>query len=163
MRRRVNIVPSCMACAMLALAVMCAAVSCKRTTTNFSSFYSFGEQGWVKGSPLYFEPENLDSSALYDLGLAVRYNTDFSYCDLAVTVDVIDTLMQIQHHNITLELADDYGNWKGAGFGEFYQCNTTVAKKMPLWKLHRIAVWQSLGVDTVDGVCDVGIVVTRSK
>ncbi|MBR5101701.1 MAG: gliding motility lipoprotein GldH [Muribaculaceae bacterium] len=163
MRKRVDIVPLSIVSAIAALAVLCATVSCSHTKSDYSSFYSFDQSQWVKGSPLYFEPDGLDSTAVYDLSLAVRYNTDYAYCDLAVAVDVIDTLMNLQHHEVKLELADEYGNWKGAGFGEFYQCNTMVAKKLPAWKMRRIALWQSLGVDTLEGVCDVGVIVTRSR
>lgn len=113
-------------------------------------------------SPLHFAPDSLDSLSHFDVKVAVRYNTDYAYQDLALAVDFIDEAGNVKRHQVTFDVVDEHGHWKGAGFGALYQCEKAVAHDVPHSSVKRIVVWNVMQTreKMLRGVADVGITIT---
>lgn len=116
-------------------------------------------------SPLHFAPDSLDSLSHFDVKVAVRHNTDYAYQDLVLAVDFIDDDGNVKRHQVTFEVADEHGHWKGAGFGALYQCEKMVARDVPHSSVKRIVVWNVMQTreKNLQGVTDVGVTITRKS
>ncbi len=115
--------------------------------------------------PIKFEPRLSDSIVpLCNVEVAVRHNTSYSYSNLNLVVDFIDSTYKVMRHNVSIPIAGEQGEWKGTGFGRLYQDKVTVATGVSPSALHSIVVWQAMkGCDKVVDVENVGIIVTPVK
>lgn len=116
--------------------------------------------GWQRIMPLTFTPEYDDSTATYDLALAVRHENTYRYRNLSLIVDVIATDSTVSRHSLDIALADEYGNWSGGGFGTLYQDEVSVVTGILPDEARSLVVWQAMeGCDTLSGLVNVGIIV----
>ena len=114
--------------------------------------------GWVSSAPLSFSPTYGDSTAAYELILAVRHTNRYRYRNLSLVVDVIAADSSVNRKTFDLSLADEYGNWSGGGFGALYQATQPIIGGVTPDKARRVVVWQTMaGCDTLHGVVDVGV------
>ena len=120
-------------------------------------------EGWNRSLPLEFEPQYSDSSATYDISVAVRHTNDFAYSTLPLAIDLLgDTPGRYKRYNVALDLADEYGNWQGTGFGTLYQCHKVVAHGVTPEEARKVVVWQALADSSIVWhITDVGIMVYK--
>lgn len=116
--------------------------------------------------PLVFAPQIDDSSATYDLEVAIRHTNSYEYRNLCLMIDLMDDSTHVQQRRmVKMELADAYGNWLGTGFGSVFQCRSWVAKAVNPSALHRVVIWQAMGDDSLllKGITDVGVIMHHTK
>ena len=149
--------------AVLLFAVLWMLPACTSEHQNYSRFYSMSPKGWSTNAPLHFAPDSLDSLGTYDVKLAVRHNTHYAYEQLLLAVDFIDNAGKVTRQVVTFDVADGYGNWKGAGFGSVYQLERTIARDVSRASVKRIVVWNGMKTHEklLQGVTDVGVTITR--
>ena len=125
-----------------------------------AQFKHLPKSGWQRVMPLSFCPEYDDSTATYDLTLAVRHDNTYRYRNLSLIVDFIATDSTMSRHPVDIALADEYGNWSGGGFGTLYQDEVAVISGISPDEAHSLVVWQAMeGCDTLLGLVNVGIIV----
>ena len=129
-----------------------------------SRFAHVPATGWLSTQPLLFTPAYSDSTADYDLVLAVRHSNSYRYCNLSLAVDVIAADSSRVRKTFDIPLADEYGNWSSGGFGALYQATVPISGGVTPEKASRVMVWQTMaGCDTLQGIVDVGIITNPSK
>ena len=137
--------------------------SCSPKRVATSSFRSLDvDSGWHRSMPLVFTPQYGDSALRYDVTLAVRHTNAYPYANLSLVVDMMggDSASK-NRRSVNFTLADDAGNWKGAGFGALYQVQTLLAHNVTPETVSRVVVWQAMAnVETLGQITDVGIIVT---
>lgn len=140
-------------------AVMFIMSSCQRKPVMAHAGYlHLPLSGWLHTSPLTFVPEYDDSTATYELSLAVRHDNSYAYRNLCLTVDIINADSVLRRKTVDMTLADEYGNWKGGGFGSLYQNVVSLERNVGPADACSVVVWQTMaGCDTLYGVTDVGI------
>ena len=140
-------------------AAMLIMVSCQRKPAMaHARFQHLPAMGWMRSQPLSFIPEYDDSAATYDIRLAVRHGNSYHYRNLALVVDIIDADSAVRREAMDVQLADEYGNWTGGGFGTLYQKVVPVVKGISHTDASRVVVWQAMaGCDTLHGVADLGV------
>jgi gliding motility-associated lipoprotein GldH len=127
---------------------------------SHSQFKHLPTSGWQRVKPLTFNPEYDDSTATYDLRLAVRHDNTYRYCNLSLIVDIIATDSTMSRYPLDIALADEYGNWSGGGFGTLYQDEVVVVSGISPDDARSLVVWQAMeGCDTLFGLVNVGIIV----
>ena len=58
-----------------------------------------------------------------------------------------------------MTLADEYGNWRGGGFGALYQDTLRIADVIDPGDAHSVVIWQAMaGCDTLRGIIDAGLI-----
>ena len=121
-------------------------------------------EGWNSSLPVALTPVYPDSNARYDIELAIRHTTRFPYKALSLVVDLQSDSLHTVRKNVTFDIADDRGNWLGAGFGNLYQCHTTIATQVTPQQVERVVVWQTT-TDTINlrNVTELGILVHPRK
>lgn len=142
-------------------AVMLLMASCEhKPVMAHSRFVHLPAEGWLQNSPLTFTPEYDDSAATYCLVLAVRHDNSYRYCNLSLAVDFIAVDSVINRTMVDMELADEFGNWTGGGFGTLYQDTVLLAGVIDPGDAGKVVVWQAMnGCDTLRGVTDIGLIV----
>ncbi len=151
--------------AVLLFAALWVLPGCTSERQNYSRFYSISSKGWSANAPLHFAPDSLDSLGHYDVKVAIRHDTHYAYQKLLLAVDFIDAAGKVTRHMVDYDVADDYGNWKGAGFGSSYQLERTIARSVTRASVQRIVVWNGMKTreKLLQGVTDVGVTLTRCE
>ncbi len=145
--------------AVLLLACLSACGPRRATSAVFHALDA--RSGWNRTMPLVFEPQYADSTATYDLMLALRHTNAYRYANLSLVVDVMPagSTKPAQRRAIDIKLADTGGNWIGAGFGSLYQTKVMLARGVTPQQAERVVVWQAMAdVPTVDQLTEVGII-----
>ena len=154
---------------MIALAVTLISVlsclnACSFKQDTMAQFKTLPSDGWSKNQPIKFSPEYADSTLTYDILLSIRHNNSYQFSNLSLAVDMVDSVKIIHRKDIDFELSDNYGNWKGSGFGALYQASIVIATGIKPTDVNSIVVWQTMAnCDIVKDVVDMGITVTPSK
>jgi gliding motility-associated lipoprotein GldH len=129
-----------------------------------AQFKTLPSEGWSKNQPIKFSPEYADSTLTYDILLSIRHNNSYQFSNLSLAVDMVDSVKIIHRKDIDFELSDNYGNWKGSGFGALYQASIVIATGIKPTDVNSIVVWQTMAnCDIVKDVVDMGITVTPSR
>ena len=142
-------------------AAMLVLSSCQRKPVmTHSRFVHLSSKGWPRSVPLTFKPEYDDSTLTYGITLAIRHESNYRYSNLSLVVDLIAEDQAVKRHNVNFSLADEYGNWKGGGFGTLYQDTVTIAPVVAPEDVQAVVVWQAMeGCDTLHGLANVGVFV----
>lgn len=120
--------------------------------------------GWQRSLPLTFMPEYDDSTMTYSLALAVRHDNTYRYRNLSLVVDLIAADSTLDRKMVNLTLADEYGNWKGGGFGALYQDTIGIADGVGPTDARSVVVWQAMqDCDTLCGLTEMGLIVSPMK
>jgi gliding motility-associated lipoprotein GldH len=143
----------------IAVIVLSAAACQRRPAMATSRFVHLPTTGWLSTEPVSFTPEYVDSTARYDLMLAVRHSNGYRYCNLSLVADVIGDDSTRVRKSLDIPLADEYGNWSSGGFGALYQATVPLVGNVTPEKASKVVVWQTMaGCDTLHGIVDVGII-----
>ena len=159
-RPRRNLYSIAVAMTLIIAAAVLMLPSCQRKPVMaHSAFVHLPVNGWLRTVPLRFQPEYDDSALTYSLTLAVRHDISFPYRNLSLVVDIFAADSVVTRKTVSLELADQYGNWTGGGFGSLYQDTINVAGGVSPDDASSIVVWQAMpDCDTLRGLVDVGFI-----
>lgn len=104
----------------LMISIIC--LSCNQRETYYH-FKEFKDINWSKNDTLIFE---IDSSCIelnkpYNISFEIVNNSDYLYQNLWIFAQDNFQDNQSIAYEIEYPLADNQGNWNGAGFGSLYQ------------------------------------------
>ena len=152
------------AVAVTLISVLSCLNACSFKQDTMAQFKTLPSEGWSKNQPIKFSPEYADSTLTFDILLSIRHNNSYQFSNLSLAVDMVDSVKIIHRKDIDFELSDNYGNWKGSGFGALYQASIVIATGIKPTDVNSIVVWQTMAnCDIVKDVVDMGITVTPSK
>lgn len=152
------------AVAVTLISVLSCLNACSFKQDTMAQFKTLPSEGWSKNQPIKFSPEYADSTLTYDILLSIRHNNSYQFSNLSLAVDMVDSVKIIHRKDIDFELSDNYGNWKGSGFGALYQASIVIATGIKPTDVNSIVVWQTMAnCDIVKDVVDMGITVTPSR
>ena len=147
----------------IAVMMLCAA-ACQRPVMATARFIHLPSSGWVASAPLMFEPDYNDTTAVYDLILVLRHSNRYPYRNITLAVDVFPDGCEENRKPLDIALADEYGNWSGAGFGSLYQVAQPVVSRVAPREARRVAVWHTMSAsNTLTGIIDIGIIARPVK
>ncbi len=126
----------------------------------FSAFHAFDEQEWSYAKPVTFAVDTLRDSLARrgTLLLSVRHTTGYEYSNLwlEMSYPLNDSVVKADTFNIIL--ADDFGNWRGAGIGPSLQTTDTLATDFTIRRGEAIKLRHIMRVDNLAEIEQVGIV-----
>ena len=159
-RRRPRIDSKAVAMTVLIAAAMLIMTCCQRgPVMPHAHFVHLPANGWLQSAPLTFCPEYDDSARTYSLELAVRHGNSYRYSNLSLVVDMIASDSVVTRKTVNIRVADEYGNWRGGGFGPLYQDTVAIASVIDHDDARSVVVWQAMeGCDTLRGLVDVGLI-----
>lgn len=96
--------------------ILCSLLACK--SPIYSEEQPFREQSWVYGDSLSFAFEVEDTSQLYDLFLTLKHGQEYRYANVYTALRIDFPSGQSRIDTLSLELADEQGQWLGDCSGQ---------------------------------------------
>lgn len=138
--------------------------ACAPKHTSYSHFYDLPEVGWAENTPITFETEYGDSSITYDITFAVRHSASYPFGNLNLVLDFISSDGKIDRKNLNFAISDEFGNFKGGGFGDYYQRSQMVVADVKPNDVRKIVVWPAMkGCKMLIGIHNLGITITPHR
>lgn len=155
MRRSLSKISALIGALVLALCLQ----ACAPKHASTSDYRSLPDEGWRSGSPVALTPQYPDSAATYRLRLVVRNTVDYTYSNLNLAVDLIDAQGGVERSQVSFTISDAYGNYRGSGFGAYYQSSVVIGRGITPAKLRKVVVWPAMQqVQLLKGIVNVGII-----
>lgn len=145
----------------------CALGSCSDFRNDYSEYRRIDSGGWRYSDTLTFTPVHADSVCAGRLAVALRHDESYPYNELwlevfSETENAGSRGAVLRRDTLCIVMADSFGSWKGDGIGIFFQ----LADTLPVI-LHRsgapVKVKHIMRVDTLDGICQVGVFFMSEK
>ena len=138
--------------------------ACAPKHTSYSCFYDIPDEGWMENTPISFAPEYGDSAITYDITFSVRHSASYSYGNLNLVLDFIAADGNVDRKNLNFAISDEFGNFKGGGFGDYYQRSQLVVSDVKPDDVSKIVVWPAMtGCKTLTGIHNLGITITPHR
>ena len=138
--------------------------ACAPKHTSYSCFYDMPDEGWMENTPISFAPEYGDSTITYDITFSVRHSASYSYGNLNLVLDFIAADGNVDRKNLNFAISDEFGNFKGGGFGDYYQRSQLVVSDVKPDDVSKIVVWPAMtGCKTLTGIHNLGITITPHR
>lgn len=120
-------------------------------------------QGWEFTHFYEFQETFTDTTALYDLFLNVRNNTDYPYSNFIVFFETEFPDGRIFRDTIETILADRGGKWTGTGFGNIKTNSFHFRKDVwfPLEGEYIFRIEQAMRRELLPGITDIGLRIER--
>ena len=138
------------------------------SSCNFSSIYNenviIEDAKWYKDEAIRFEVMITDSLSHYNFYLNLRNTTDYRYSNLYVFLMTRFPNGNITRDTIECVLANTKGRWLGKGWGNLKDNNILLKKHLqfPLTGKYVFFVQQAMRVDTLEGIHDVGLQISKA-
>ena len=132
--------------------------ACSPKHSSYSDIATISEEGWIRTTPIYIKTEYADSTVNYDMSIILRHDTDLRVRDMYVYIDYIKNDSVTERELVKVPIADEYGRWKGSGFGTLYQTKIGIRTNVKQGEFQKIALWNGLDVDTLKSVKNIGII-----
>ena len=134
---------------------------------NFNSVYhenvALEDAKWYKDEAVHFEVEITDSLSGFDFYLNLRNSTDYRYSNLFIFLMTRFPNGNLTRDTIEIVLADKEGRWLGKGWGKLKENDVLLKKglRFPLTGKYEFFVQQAMRVDTLEGIHDVGLQISK--
>ena len=146
------------------LSIIACLGACSPKHASYTDFRDISSDGWQEGAPFKFTPMWGDSSATYDFTIVVRHSASYNYNNLCLVIDFISTDGKVVRKDISFAIADEYGNFKGGGFGDYYQVKHKVMEGIKPEEAAKIVVWPAMkGCKKLTGLLNIGIILSPVK
>lgn len=133
--------------------------SCSEGTT-FHGYKTLSSEGWAREQVLNYEVEVDSLNKSSDISLELTYNNDYPYSNLYLFVSANDTIgNEIFSDTLNITLADEFGQWKGDGWGGVYQqiVEYKNSYKFSTSGTYKISVKQGMRDNSIKGIERVGV------
>lgn len=145
----------------LLVAMMVCLGACAPKHTSYSYSCDLPDEGWMNNTPITLHTQYADSSITYDITFFVRHAASYPYANLILTLDFITSDGKVKRKSVDFSIADQYGNFQGGGFGDYYQRSQLVLSNVKPADVHQVVAWQSMqGCHTLIGLHNLGITIS---
>lgn len=136
-------------------------IGCQRGLV-YSEFESIPSYGWEADSVLLYMPQITDSLCDYELQIILRHTNQYAYQNLWFFVDIKKDSLLIRRDTIESYLADDHGNWLGAGM-QIYELPLMYMDdfKFNQAGIYEMSIQQGMREDTLRAITDVGMKIIK--
>ncbi len=144
--------------------VVWAFAACSNNSLFFQTV-EIPETGWYKDQAARFDVTVDDTLTGYDFYFIVRNDNSYRFSNLFVFLNTRLPNGNKTRDTIELVLADNYGKWLGKGWGAVKENKLLLKKSLrfPLKGKYEFFVQQAMRVDTLKGITDVGLQLTKSE
>ena len=118
----------------------------------------------MENTPVTFSAQYADSTITYDIIFSVRHSSSYPYDNLNLVLDFISATGNVDRKNLNFTISDEYGNFKGGGFGDFYQRSQLVFSDVRPDDVQKIVAWPAMkGCKNLKGVYDLGVTIVPHR
>ena len=120
---------------------------------------------WYFKNTVPFDVQVNDTTALYNVYVNVRINSDYKYSNIFMWLNTTNPEKKMDQRRIEIRLADEGGKWLGHGLGDIYDYQFPVFQKIkfPNSGFYRFELEQNMRDDTLMNVKAVGVRVEKAE
>lgn len=138
-------------------------LSCQHREVYFR-YADIPNHQWNKTDTLYFDIDSslIKPNEVYDISFELKHNVQYPYQN--IWLSVLDNMSDsIKAKSLEYFVADDYGTWKGAGFGSVYQISLTYKDGVQFTEIknRRLKVVHKMQDDVLLGVENLGLKIAK--
>lgn len=125
----------------------------------YEEYVKVDDYTWNSSSPLRYEFEITDTTALHDVYINVRHANQYPYSNLWLFVDSWAPSGQKAVDTVECVLADEHGKWLGGGLGDIWDTQILWKKNVRFvapGKYH-VEYNQAMRVENLVGIMDMGL------
>lgn len=135
---------------------------------DYYRFCEIKDGKWGQHDTLIFDIDSahIELNTVYNIAIEITNNNDYPYRNFWCFVeDNISNDSIVDRTNIELILADEFGKWKGSGFGALYQSSTQLKEQISFAEKrnYRICILQGMRDEPLAGIEKVGIKIFRDE
>ena len=125
----------------------------------FDDNISLSESGWDKDFKPSFAFDIGDTTALYNILINVRNESDYAYSNLYLFVKMTSPSAQYFMDTVEVKLADKGGRWLGSGIGNIWQVSSPLLKGVRLKERgeYRIEFTHGMRTDVLEDIRNIGV------
>ena len=140
-------------------------LSCQQREVYFR-YVDIPNYQWGKNDTLYFDIDSstIDTNLIYDISFELKHNVQYPYQNLWLSV--VDNLTDsIERRSLQYMVADDFGAWKGAGFGSIYQMSLLYKEgfRFESSKNIRLKVVHKMRDESLTGIESLGLKIMKHE
>lgn len=131
----------------------------------FKYIYPMPPQGWTHTDTLDFTFYVTDTTSKMIFYLVVRHTNQYPYRNLWIHILTHMPDGTTEHKTIEVELADQYGNWWGAGTQGTYEAEIPILMdaRFPMQGKYVLLITHQMRMDTLPGIEGIGLALRRQK
>lgn len=131
----------------------------------YSEYKNFPENEWKSSDKAVFQMEMNDNTSFHDINLLVRHADTYPFRNLIVFVTVNYPDGASRTDTMDVLLANDKGEWLGAGAGDIYDLTIPVKKnlRLPLKGKYTFQFVHGMRPDPLPLIMDFGMSIEKSK
>lgn len=129
----------------------------------YDEYVTIAKKGWYKEEAARFEVLITDTLQPVDFYLNIRNDAGYRYSNLYLFLITKFPNGNITRDTIECILADREGRWLGKGWGPVKENSVLLSKQMlfPLKGKYEFLIQQAMRTDTLKGICNIGIRISR--
>lgn len=128
----------------------------------FDSYSATGTEGWDRGDTIVFNVPGVESDGLYRLEIGMRATSDILFTSVTVVTErEVVPSGATRLDTLRCQLADDKGNILGRGVSRYQYDFILSDVRLRRGDSLRVAVRHVMTRETLPGISDVGLRVTR--
>jgi len=132
----------------------------------FEKYHKFENNTWKRvGDHVWFEVPVKDTTALYDLFIAIRHATFYPYDKISVGITIYSPHGETRYSEHTVILKDDRGKFISEGLGDIWDIRVPFKENFTFGStgLYKFEIENLTGTKyLLPGVMEVGLVIKRA-
>lgn len=137
--------------------------SCLPGHNDYSDYKQLPVDGWAYNDPVTFNIAGEDSIVEGTLSLGLRHTNAYPYSVLYLELAYEDTTGTTHLDTLNINMADNYGRWRGKGVGTDFQLVDTINTQFTRIKDAPVRLRHIMRIDTLRGIDMVGIEFLQNK
>lgn len=116
-------------------------------------------KGWASDQPVEFQWEVKDTLRKHDFVLDLRHSQSYPYSNLYLFLTYQFPNGKSRVDTVECTLADEYGKWRGSGFGDLVDQRFMLHEEVmfPLKGRYALSVAHGMRTDPIEGIANVGM------
>lgn len=130
----------------------------------FESYKDIKNNRWEQNNVVVFETEIEETSALYDIELALRHTSYYTWANLRVNFTIVYPGGSERTKDYNFVLRNEDGSFKGEGMGDLWDINFPLMKKISLNEKGKyiFKVQNIMPKIYTDDIMQIGLIIRKS-
>lgn len=131
----------------------------------FSNTQTLANQCWEQKNKIKFEVDVTSTDLSYDFWVDFRHNDNYPYSDIYLFLDIEFPNGKSSHDTIHYIMQEPGGKWLGENSGSLVENHVMIKSnsKFPVKGKYKMSLQHAMRDDKLDGIEDVGLVITERK
>ncbi len=139
--------------------------ACRNQGDVFNEYIALPNVGWDKDSLAVFHPDMKSTGERYNVWLQLRNQSNYSYSNLWLFVDIVAPDGKSVRDTIDCQLARPDGEWIGDGWGSLYSLQIPLMRSVSFNQIgtYTYKFCQAMREQDLEGIHSIGLRIEKSN